>query len=541
MGSSQRIYPLVLVAVACVGLLCSTSSTSAQEAAIFRLGTRLVEVDVVVRDKNGPVKGLSKDDFGLLDCKASERNLDRPFAPCKGKRQALEMFREMDAAAPQGAAPALTKGTEPAPMSLGPGAVSNRVDNAGKALTTATVVVFDQLNTPFELKGYERTEIAKLVQTVGDKNRIALYALGKDLHILQDFTDDPQKLIHAVTKLDSGDQLNVAAIDAADPEVDPLEKLVADDMKRDAALAAIKKIIQHMAGVPGRKNLVWMAGGFDALFNPQFQRPEARILLGQANIAVYPVMVRSLQDAGIPINARYTRGRPVAPAHINDFNTQIRNRELGESLGGFGFDDAADALKAVQTAEEDANNYYVLGFYPADEDLDGGTHQLVLNISKRVAARPDLVLQYRQVYLASKPSSAIAEDTPTVEELFGSPLNATAIGLAANVVADRAKPGGRLVQVTIRLADLQLRHDKGRSIGSFQMVVKFEKSEAGVVTASPPVVQTVPINFTDAQLQEYGVLTQAVPLGQKFSAAHIVVQDGTNGAAGSLRVPIPDK
>jgi VWFA-related protein len=378
-----------------------------------------------------------------------------------------------------------------------------------------------------------------LVQTVGDKNRIALYALGKDLHILQDFTDDPQKLIQAVAKLDSGDQFNLGGIDPVDPQVDPLEKLVADDMKRDAAVEAIKKIIRHMEGVPGRKNLIWMAGGFDSLFNPQFERPQARILLGQANIAVYPVMVRSLQDAGIPVNAVYSRRRPAAPVHINDFNTQIRNRELGESLGGFGFDDAADALKAVRTAEEDANNYYVLGFYPSDEDLDGGTHQLVLNVSKKVASRPDLALQYRQVYLASKPSSAITEDTPSVEDLFGSPLNATAIGLAANIVADPAKPGGRQIQVTVKLADIQLRHEKGRSIGSFNMVVRFE--EAGVPAAGPPSVQTVPINLTDAQMQEYGMLTQPIPQSQKLSTAHIVVQDGSNGAAGSLRVPIPEK
>src|SRR5271154_1651174 len=109
MGSPRRNYRTALLLVAAIGAI----STSAQDQAIFRSGTRLVEVDVVVRDKNGIVKGLTKDDFGLIDCKASERNINRPFSACKGKHQALGMFREVDAAIPQA-------GPTPASKAAGP-------------------------------------------------------------------------------------------------------------------------------------------------------------------------------------------------------------------------------------------------------------------------------------------------------------------------------------------------------------------------------------------------------------------------------------
>jgi hypothetical protein len=50
-------------------LLCALVAAQTNDPPPLRLGvtTRLVEVNVIVRDKNGPVAGLTKDDFILLD------------------------------------------------------------------------------------------------------------------------------------------------------------------------------------------------------------------------------------------------------------------------------------------------------------------------------------------------------------------------------------------------------------------------------------------------------------------------------------------
>src|ERR1700683_2085926 len=118
-------------------LLCAVSA-AAQEQAVFRAGTRLVEVEVVVRDKNGPVKGLTKDDFTLLD---------------QGKPQSIAIFR--------------SAATYPAPSApLPPGTVSNRLDSRGESINGATVVLFDQLNTRFDLKAYQRTEMIKFLHAL---------------------------------------------------------------------------------------------------------------------------------------------------------------------------------------------------------------------------------------------------------------------------------------------------------------------------------------------------------------------------------------
>lgn len=522
-------------------LLLIACSAAAQEQSVFRAGTRLVEVDVVVRDKNGPVHGLTKDDFTLFDCASLERSVTRPFAPCKGKRQPLEVFREVNGLVPPGAAPVVASS-----IPLAPGAVSNRVYADGKPLASATVVLFDQLNTPFDLKEYQRGQVAKFLQSVGDKDRIALYSLGQDLHILQDFTDDPLKLIHAVAKLDSGDQVTPAQDDGRGGRIGALEAMAVADEKRDISEEAIRKIIQHLEGVPGRKNLVWIGQGFGAIFNPPFGPPVARDLLGAANIAVYPVMVRSLQASGA-LNMTYRGGMRALPT--NELQIQFNNRKLGESLGGTGFDDAADALTAVRTAEEDANNYYVLGFYPAEKDLDGTTHQLTLDVSKAVSKRPDLATHYRQVYLASKPvikgpASGVATERPSFGDLFRSPLDSTAIGLTASVVPDTAKPGARRLQVTVDLTGIQLRQENGGFVGSFQMATRYETKESDALMVTEPVVHTLELRMTEAEFTAARttglVTTQPMPDVLKPGVAHIIVQDVASGAAGSLRLPMPE-
>ena len=83
-------YPILFCLVALAAPAQNDPST--HESAI-RVNTRLVEVDVVVRDKNGPVRGLTKTDFTILD---------------RGKPQTIATFgvRSANRSAPQaGAAP----------------------------------------------------------------------------------------------------------------------------------------------------------------------------------------------------------------------------------------------------------------------------------------------------------------------------------------------------------------------------------------------------------------------------------------------------
>ena len=103
-------------------LLCAAVIAAAQQVEpVYRTGAQLVQVDVVVRNDKGLVKGLTKDDFTIQD---------------KGKAQTIALFAMNET----GAAPASN------PTPLPPGVASNRISASGESAQSATVILFDRLN-----------------------------------------------------------------------------------------------------------------------------------------------------------------------------------------------------------------------------------------------------------------------------------------------------------------------------------------------------------------------------------------------------------
>ncbi len=89
----------------------------AQESPTLKVTTHLIQVNVIVRDKNGPVADLSKDDFELFD---------------KGKPQKVAVFSVIS-----------SKGAAPRAPALPANIFSNRIETRPDAPTSATVVLID--------------------------------------------------------------------------------------------------------------------------------------------------------------------------------------------------------------------------------------------------------------------------------------------------------------------------------------------------------------------------------------------------------------
>ncbi len=126
-------------------LLAAGALPGQSPSPIFKTDTKLVQVDVVARDKNGPVSGLTKQDFTLLD---------------NGKPQEIAVFSV------KGSIKSAPAGVKPAPsVPLPPGAVSNRENSESDAAGTLTVILIDQKNLLVTDQQYAITRIVKFIQS----------------------------------------------------------------------------------------------------------------------------------------------------------------------------------------------------------------------------------------------------------------------------------------------------------------------------------------------------------------------------------------
>jgi VWFA-related protein len=115
----------------------------------IKVTTRLVQVNVIVHNKKGlPVPDLVKGDFVLLD---------------RGKSQMIGVFKADS-----------TSQVVPR-LSLLPNVFTNRMASRGETPTSATVILFDALNTR------SKEHLSRSLQEVEFQDRIALYVLGRDL------------------------------------------------------------------------------------------------------------------------------------------------------------------------------------------------------------------------------------------------------------------------------------------------------------------------------------------------------------------------
>jgi VWFA-related protein len=133
-------------------------------------------------------------------------------------------------------------------------------------------------------------------------------------------------------------------------------------------MVALLAIADHAAGIPGRKNLVWLTASLPST-GPAIAR-----LLNQANIAIYPVDARGLVASFNP--------------HFRPIGLDVM-QELADETGGRAFYNNNDISGAIRKAVDDSDVSYTLGFYLNSGSLDGQFHELKIRVD-----RPGLEVRY---------------------------------------------------------------------------------------------------------------------------------------------------
>lgn len=413
---------------------------------MLHVTTHLVQVNVIVLDRRGnPVRGLARNDFKVFD---------------NGKPEKIAVFR-MESNQPPATPPKLPSN-----------AYSNYAERAGTAPPSVTVILLDALNTPMDAQIYARQQVVKFLKQLQPDDYVALYVLTGRLSVLHDFTTDSAALLEAlghyegryVGEMHRGKpqggfpkmSLEGSANAGSGSESVQLSHLLGDVSNLESdyyaqqrvriTTNALVAIANHLAGVPGRKNLVWVSAGFplwnklaDALKPNEFALPQdfrtplarAARALNNVNLAIDPVDARGLMaEPGISVmHHTFTPTRMYVRTEDNSDTMD----ELARRTGGRAFYNTNGIWQAIRRVVDDSRVTYVLGYYPQDVKWKGEFRKIKVRVDLRRVR-----LQYRHGYSAMPEVKVLpAKYSRMLDAVVNSPLDATSIGLAVQMLPDK--------------------------------------------------------------------------------------------------------
>jgi hypothetical protein len=253
----------------------------------------------------------------------------------------------------------------------------------------------------------------------------------------------------------------------------------------------LKQIADHLAGIPGRKKLIWMANQFPLT-------PAEQQRLTNAGVAIYAV-----NEAGVKVGAR------------NDLDAVV--------------------LEAI----EDGRASYTLGFYQPVTDAPrpgsaapAEVHQLAVQVT-----RPGVTLRYRASYLNEPPAAE-----PSLQDLIDAlnrPVDATAIAITASVT--RAGNSVKLTEA-IDLGGLDLDLNQGTWKGKAEVVARFvavDGTPAGEVVSDTLTLNLRPSTY-ESMLGTGVLYGKELTIPERAVELKLLVGNLASGKIGTLTIPLPD-
>jgi VWFA-related protein len=485
--------------------------------AALRVTARLVQVNVIVQDKDGnPVSDLTKDDFTLFD---------------KGQKQQISIFAQLNRT-PSPISTASTASTNR------PNFFFNRVQGNSDGANSVTVILMDAVNTAFHDLAYVRARVIAFARSMTSRDRVALYLLTPSkLYTLHDFTNDPETLVRSA----GGDASDDAAIKHAN-------KLINDAFAEsnyfykggrlgvvENTSQAMKQIAKDVASIPGRKSLVWISGGFPLYIgerDPIGARSErydfspmisgTAMMLANADVAVYPVDARGLWAP--------PGGRGYILPH---FDAMIA---IAEGTGGHAYYNTNDISGAIRKAIDDSVGSYVLAYYPAHNSWDYSFRAINVKV-----ARKGLQLRYRTGYYAI-PDSADGNgmQDQLISNAIRSPIQMMDLGLEVHAEA-AASAAGHEIKVQVRVDPSRMRFEKNgdRWTDSVNIAWAGLSADGRVIERDGDRIALQPEQNGYDEILHAGLsFTQHIRLDKEAVEMRLVVRDHGTGAIGSVNIPL---
>jgi len=524
-----------------------------------------VLVPVVVTGKDGkPVTGLTKEAF-----RVQENGKDRTIA-------SVDEF--------------VPTTTPLAVRPNGDGETTNQSAIQDQTPRRLIIIALDMVNTPFfdqvrarhQIISYlsDRLEPGSLYQIVAVENN--------GLRVLHDYTQDTAELINTLksvrSRFSARDAVDTAALKdfavktdgnvitpgattvgpsavkyVVDPKVDfeafaaakdaQAERPYAEAMVAAAAsstLVAFQQIAERVSGVPGRKSLIWITGGFPFSIDPGTASVSDGVVFGvyqhvmeelsNQMIAVYPVDARGLLTDSVDASVHLNRPQNSFPqALVNDeANRQLdvltTMRAFADMTGGYAYVNTNDTSGAVHDAAQDGAQYYLLS-YPLDKnDRRPGWRKIAVKVG-------DYHVRARKGYFLTQATvDPLASAKYDIEAALTSPLDYTGLPLRVRLKPEMTGTEKRRVTFSMSMPPKVVTVDSTDNNHVFLDIAYVVLTATGDSASQKNSSYNLNLNPTQLQqIETQGVgFDGAVEVSPGTYKLRVVVRDNLNGRIGSV-------
>jgi VWFA-related protein len=452
----------------------AAGAAKADEPFIEIVNVGVVNVDVYVTDKQGnAVKGLTKNDFQLTE---------------NGRPVEITNFYAVNDGKPvTPLTPAEAEAAPAAPGALAPGEMEKIQTPEDQRLRL--IVYVDNYNLlPFDRNRVMRELRAFIGQKLHRGDELMLATYDRELHIRHGFTSDPSLIAAGMLDLE---KISAQGVHAASDRRDVLQRIqdsqsvaeaetyahnYAENVFNDLSfsLDALKKLVDSMAGMPGRKAVVYVSDGLQMIAGQDvFYAVQAKFgeqstsmtstleynvsrrldeLTAQANanrITFYTIDAAGLRtnEANSAENQGPGTSAPgVAQLvdSVNVSNLQSTLQTLAEKTGGVAILNTNVITPRLERIATDFGTYYSLGYTPPHFG-DGRYYQ----IDVKVKGRKDLKVRHREGYRDKSIEATMSDGTLAA---LSFPFEQNPLGVSLEFGQPRPRDDGLyLVPVLVRI------------------------------------------------------------------------------------------
>jgi len=499
----------------------NTDETQALHVPTITVNARLVVLDVVVTGKDGkPVDGLTRKDFQVFED-------DKP--------QSIRSFESPSA--------------HVLPVEQGPTAGAIVFDAAKPASfgqSPVTILVLDELNTHFADSSFARRELRDFLlkqPPVLSQPTTLLSVYDNNFKSLQGFTRDRNALLHSLEAEPTKYAWKLEENGKADHG--PIERL-------DQSLRALEQIAQSYARIPGRKNLIWVGGGFPTVDMTTLDSVDAKEVKDTLQH-----VTNVLLDTRVTMYAVDPSSSAMGMTEIVDATQMAFASAAGDALSGaldpFGGNDDFDNLGPVtggrvvrgmnNVASQIADsidlgaNYYTIGYAPSSSSQAESKYRKI-----RVECLvPGLKATTREGYYVQNSEQEKSADTLTYDLATAAESSIPLNGLHVTVEPDHSVASEEESYIVhVGASELMWKTgDDGTSSASVAVMAVSLSSKGkmlGHVLHGMTAMARAGLDLRDStKSANFSITVKLVP---KATTLRFVVRDSATGRMGSVDLPL---